>query len=99
RAPAARARVFVGYLSPVRGLTGSYTLSPAGRARVFVGYLSPGSRTHRELHSVARWAGSCLCWSSFPRFADSPGATLCRPLRGLVSLLVIFPPGRGLTWG
>src|SRR5262249_39796513 len=36
---------------------------------------------------------------SFPRFADSPGATLCRPLRGLVSLLVIFPPVRGLTGG
>src|SRR5262249_46839463 len=73
--------------------------SPAARARVFVGYLSPGSRTHRGLHSVARCAGSCLCWLSFPRFADSPGATLCRTLRGLVSLLVIFPPGRGLTGG
>src|SRR5262249_46062993 len=73
--PAARARVF----PPVRGLTGGYTLSPAGRARVFVGHLSPGSRPHRELHSVARCAGSCLCWSSFPRFADSPGDSVLSP--------------------
>src|SRR5262249_13713606 len=78
---------------------GDSVLSPAARARVLVGHLSPGSRTHRGLHSVARCAGSCLCWSSFPRFADSPGATLCLSLAGLVSLLVIFPPGRGLTWG
>src|SRR5262249_14637167 len=84
---------------PVRGLTGGYILSPAARAPVFVGHLSPGSRTHRGLHSVARSAGSGLCWSSFPRFADSPGATFCRPLRGLRSLLVIFPPVRGLTGG
>src|SRR5262249_383182 len=84
---------------PVRRLTGGCVLSPAARAPVFVGHPTPGSRTHRGLHSVARSAGSGLCWSSYPRFADSPGATFFRPLRGLRSLLVILPPVRGLTGG
>src|SRR5262249_29067948 len=84
---------------PVRRLTGGYILSPAPRAPVFVDHLSPGSPPHRGLHSVARSAGSGLCWSSFPRFAASPGATFSRPLRGLRSLLIIFPPFPGLTGG
>src|SRR5262249_27874208 len=76
-----------------------YILSPAPRAHVLSCVFTPGSRTHRGLHSVARCAGSGLCWSSFPRFADSPGATFCRPLRGLMSFLVSSPPVRGLTGG
>src|SRR5262249_52922563 len=87
---------------PVRRLTGGYFLSPAARAPLFVRHLFPGSPTHRGLLSVARCAGSTLCSSSFPRFADSPGATFCRPLRGLHSLFVIFSPGspthRGITF-
>src|SRR5262249_383186 len=86
-------------LPPVRGLTGGYILSPAARAPVFVGHPTPGSRTHRGLHSVARSAGSGLCWSSYPRFEHSPGLAFCRPLRGLRSLLVILPPVRRLTGG
>src|SRR5262249_18334899 len=84
---------------PVRGLTGGYILSPAARARVSIGATTPGSRTHRGLHSVARCAGSRLYWCDYPRFADSPGATFCRPLCGLASLLVRLPPVRGLTGG
>src|SRR5262249_2796731 len=86
-------------LPPVRGLTGGYILSPAARAPVFVGHPTPGSRTHRGLHSVARSAGSCPLLCLHPRFADSPGATFCRPLRGLMSFLVSSPPVRGLTGG
>src|SRR5262249_60038107 len=78
---------------PVRGLTGGYTLSPAARARVFVGYLSPGSRTHRELHSVARCAGSCPCWSSFPRAADSPGDSVLSPAARARVLVGHLSPG------
>src|SRR5262249_47763546 len=84
---------------PVRGLTGGYILSPAARARVSIGATTPGSRTHRGLHPVARCAGLRLYWCDYPRFADSPGATSCRPLRGLASLLVRLPPVRGLTGG
>ncbi|HMG34318.1 MAG TPA: hypothetical protein VKM94_10300, partial [Blastocatellia bacterium] len=86
-------------LPPVRGLTGGYILSPAARACVSIGATTPGSRTHRGLHPVARCAGLRLYWCDYPRFADSPGATSCRPLRGLASLLVRLPPVRGLTGG
>src|SRR5262244_195688 len=84
---------------PVRGLTGGYILSPAARAHVLSCVFTPGSRTHRGLHSVARSAGSCPLLCLHPRFADSPGATFCRPLRGLMSFLVSSPPVRGLTGG
>src|SRR5262249_34583097 len=96
--PAPRAPVFVGHLSPgSRTHRGLHSLArPA--APVFVDH-SPVSRTHRGLHSVARSAGSGPCWSSFPRFADSQRDTFSRPLRGLRSLLIIFPPVRRLTGG
>src|SRR5262249_52069337 len=35
--------------------------------------------------SAGRCAGSELWCARHPRFADSPGATFCRPLRGLAS--------------
>src|SRR5262249_44536785 len=92
-------RFFLGIVPPVRGLTGGYILSPAARAPVFLGDRTPGSRTHRGLHSVARCAGSGFSWGSYPRFEDSPGATFCRPLRGLRFFLGIVPPVRGLTGG
>src|SRR5262249_10267348 len=76
---------------PLLRLTVGYFLSPAARAPLFVRHLSPGSPTHRGLLSVARCAGSTLCSSSFPRFPDSPGATFCRPLRGLHSLFKESP--------
>src|SRR5262249_30384782 len=75
------------FCRPLRGLHSLFVI------------FSPGSPTHRGLLSVARCAGSTLCSSSFPRFPDSPGATFCRPLRGLHSLFVIFPPVRRLTGG
>src|SRR5262249_29170418 len=76
-----------------------YILSPAPRAHVLSCVFTPGSRTHRGLHSVARCAGSCPFLCLHPRFADSPGATFCRPLRGLMSFLVSSPPVRRLTGG
>src|SRR5262249_51827915 len=83
---------------PVRGLTGGYVLSPAARARVLSRVVTPGSWTHRGLHSVARCAGSCPFSCSSPRFADSPGATFCRPLRGLMLAVrrceVVWSPTR-----
>src|SRR5262249_27078939 len=91
-------RSFLGIVPPVRGLTGGYILSPAARAPVFLGDRTPGSRTHRGLHSVARCAGSGLSWGSCPRFADSPGATFCRPLRGLPSFLGSVPRFADSRW-
>src|SRR5215813_10758903 len=79
----AGSRSFLCSLPPVRGLTGGYILSPAARALVVSYVFTPGSRTHRGLHSVARCAGSRSFLCLYPRFADSPGATFCRPLRGL----------------
>src|SRR5262249_47280527 len=80
---------------------GDSVLSPATRAPVFLGDRTPGSRTHRGLHSVARCAGSGFSWGLYPRFADSPGATFCRPLRGLRSFLGTVPrfaDSRGATF-
>src|SRR5262249_27217515 len=79
----AGSRSFLCSLPPVRGLTGGYILSPAARALVVSCVFTPGLRTHRGLHSVARCAGSRSVLCLYPRFADSPGATFCRPLRGL----------------
>src|SRR5262249_59309158 len=87
--PAPRAPVFVGHLSPgSRTHRGLHSLARSA-APVFVDH-SPGSLTHRGGHSVARSAGSGPCWSSFPRFAGSPGATFLRPPPGLWPLLVLF---------
>src|SRR5262249_46860814 len=77
--PAPRLMSSLVSLPPVRRLTGGYILSPAPRAPVFVGHPTPGSPTHRGLHSVARCAGSGLCWSSYPRFVDSPGDSVLSP--------------------
>src|SRR5262249_12203788 len=96
--PSPPAAVFLALLSPgLRPPRGPPSL-PRSAAPVFF-HPSPGSRTHRGLHSVARSAGSGPCWSSFPRFADSQRDTFSRPLRGLRSLLIIFPPVRRLPGG
>src|SRR5262249_60251182 len=52
--------------------------------------------------SVARCAGSRRLYVPLPRFEDSPGATLCHPLRGLTSFVCASAPGsrthRGLRF-
>src|SRR5262249_6668645 len=69
------------------------------RLTSFVCASAPGSRTPGGYGSVARFAGSRRLYVPLPRFEDSPGATLCHPLRGLTSFVCASPPVRGLTGG
>jgi hypothetical protein len=75
-------------LPRARGLALGYTLPPAStRAPAVASLPTQGSRTRPGLHAAAReYAGSCGCVVAYPRLADSPWATRCRPLtraRGL----------------
>src|SRR5262249_39245797 len=92
--PAARAHVVCMCLSPgslthrgiefcrpLRGLTSFVCASPPVRG-LTGGY-----------GSAARCEGSRRLYVPLPRFEDSPGATLCHPLRGLTSFVCASTPG------
>src|SRR5262249_51476635 len=87
-------------LSPVRRLTGGYFLSPAARAPLFVRHLFPrfsASPGDNFLSPAAR--APLFVRHLSPGSPTHRGITFCRPLRGLHSLFVIFPPVRRLTGG
>src|SRR5258708_836900 len=58
-----------------------------------------GSRTRPGLHAVAHYVGSSFFSDADPGLADSPWATCCRPLRGLIVLLTCRPRAGGLALG
>src|SRR5262249_13478078 len=78
--PAARAPVFLGDRTPgSRTHRGPAFCRPLRGLRSFLGIVPPVRGLTGGQRSVARFAGSGLSWASYPRFADSPGASVLSP--------------------
>src|SRR5262249_44417540 len=98
------------FCRPLRGLRSLVPVTPGSRthrglhsvARCAGSDLwcpSPPVRGLTGGYILSRAARARVSIGAITRFAASPGATCCRPLRGLASLLVRLPPVRGLTGG